>query len=100
MNSGIRTIHQNYPENIIDDTDDFFQYRSWILSGNKGKKLHPTTIKFTTAQLYGGSNYHVFTDIKLFSYIIPVQCNVQIINDSNAHAKGIGLVIIKIPPKT
>ena len=28
MNSGIMTIHQNNPENIIDDSEDFCQYRN------------------------------------------------------------------------
>ena len=82
MNSGIMTIHRNDPENIIDDPEDFFQYRSWIISGHKGKTLHPTTIKVTTAQLDGVSKYHVFADIKLSVYIVPVQCNVQILNGS------------------
>ena len=78
----------------------FFQYCSWLISGHKGKILHPTTIKVSTAQLIGESKSHVFTDIVIVSYIIPIQCNVQMINDSKAHAKGFGLVIIKIPPKT
>ena len=47
-------------------------------------------------QLDGVSNSHVFTDIKLFAYTRPVQCNVQIINVSKAIAKGFVLVIIKI----
>ena len=38
-------------KNIIDDTEDFHKYRIWLLSGNMGKTIHPTTIKFTTAQL-------------------------------------------------
>ena len=58
----------------------FHQYCSWLLIGHKGKTLHPTTIKVTTSQLDGGSNSHVFTDIKLFAYIKPVQFNVQILN--------------------
>ena len=28
MNSGVVSIHQNDPENIIDDPEDFQQYRS------------------------------------------------------------------------
>ena len=45
----------------------------------------------------GGSNSHVFTDIKLFTYIRPVQYNLQILNGIKAPEKGFGLVIIKIP---
>ena len=89
-------IHQNDSENIIDDPVDFCQYRIWLLSGNKGNTHHTPTIKVTTVQLDGVSNSHVFTDIKLFAYTRPVQCNVQIINVSKAIAKGFVLVIIKI----
>ena len=100
MNPDIMSIHRNDNENIIDDPEYFFQYCSLLISGHKGKTLHPTTIKVITAQLNGESKSHVFTDIIIVSYIRPLQCNVQIINDSKAHAKGFGLVIIKIPPKT
>ena len=89
-------IHQNDPEHIIDYPEDFFQYRSWHLSRQKGKTLHQTTVKVTTAKLDGGSNSHVFIDTKLFYYIRTVQCNVQIINGSKA-PKFFCLVIIKIP---
>ena len=82
MDSGIMSIHHNDPENIIDDPEDFRQYRSWLLSGNKCNTLHPTTITVTTSQLDVGSNSHVFTNIKLFTYIRPVQCSVQILNCS------------------
>ena len=51
------------------------QYRILLLSGHKGKKIHPTTIKVTIAQLDGGSKSHVFIGIKIFAYIRPVQCN-------------------------
>ena len=63
------------------------------------EKFHPTIIKVTTEQLNGRSNYHVFNDIKLFAYIRPVQCPVQILHVRKTPAKGFGLVIIK-PPKT
>ena len=58
---------------------------------HKDKTLHPTNIKVTTAQLDGGSNYHVLTNIKLISYIRPVQCNVKILNIIKAPEKGFGL---------
>ena len=54
MNSGLITVHNNGPEIFIDDTEYFFQYRSWLLSGHKGNTLHTTTIKSSTAHLYGG----------------------------------------------
>ena len=65
--------------------------------GHNGKKIHPTIIKAITEQLDGGYNYHVFTNTTMIAYIRPVQCNVQILNDSKAPAKGFGLVIIKTP---
>ena len=97
MNSGIMAVHQNGPENIIDDPEDFFQYGRLILSGQKGNTLHQTNIKVTTAKLDGGSNSHVFTKIKIFAYIRPVQCNVKILNGIKAPAKSFGLTIIKTP---
>ena len=33
----------------------------------------------------------------MFSYIIPVKCNVQIINGRKYPAKGFGIFIIKVP---
>ena len=45
----------------------------------------------------GGSNSNVFTGIKLFAYIRPVPCNVQILNGSLSTAKVFSLVIIEIP---
>ena len=54
MNSGLITVHNNGPEIFIDDTEYFCQYRSWLLSGHKGNTLHTTTIKSSTAHLYGG----------------------------------------------
>ena len=39
----------------------------------------------------------MFTGIKLFAYIRPVQCNVKILNGRKAPAKGFGLDIIKTP---
>ena len=50
-----------------------------------------------TAQLDGGSNYHVFTNITMFTYIRPVKCNVKIINGRASPSEGFGFVIIKIP---
>ena len=100
MNSGIMTIHQNDPEDIIDDPEDFCQYHRLLLNGHNGKTLHPTTIKFTTTQLYGVPNSHVLTDIKLFAYTRTVQCNVKVLNGSKAPAKGFGLVITTTPKQT
>ena len=51
------------------------------------------------AQLDGVSNYHVFTNIKMFAYIRPLQCNLKILNGSKSPEKCFGLVIIKIPKK-
>ena len=90
------TVYHNDPENFIDDSEYFFQYRSSILSGHKGNKLNPTTIKFITAQLDGESNSNVFTNITMFAYIRHVKCNVQFANVSKAPEKCFGLFIIKI----
>ena len=65
----------------------------------QGQKCHPTTIKVIIAKLDGGSNSHVFNKIKLFAYIRPIQCNIQIINGRKAPAKGFGLFIMKYPKK-
>ena len=51
--------------------------------------------KVTTTQLDGGSNYNMFTDIKLLDYIRPLKCNLQILNGIKYLAKSFGLVIIK-----
>ena len=95
MNSGLMTVHNNYLGNFIDDTEDFFQYSSWFLSGHKVNTPQPTTTHISTAQLNIGSIYHVFTGITIFNYIRPVKCNVKILNGSKYPAKGFGLVIIK-----
>ena len=93
------TVHNNYPENLIDGKKYFSQYNIWILSGHGGKTIQPTTTQFFTIQLERGKKSHVFTNIKMFTYIIPVKRNLQILNDSKALAKGFGLVTIKIPKK-
>ena len=92
-------VNQNDPENVIDGPKDFHQYRRLFLSEHKGKKLHPTNIKVTTAQLDVGSNSHTFTNIKIFTYIRTVEYNVKILNGRKSPAKGFGLFTIK-PPKT
>ena len=100
MNLGIMTINKNDPEHVIDNPKDFGQYHIWILSRHKEKTLQPTTIKFSTVQLYVGSKSHVLTEIKIFAYIRPVQWSAQIINYSKAPAKGFCLVIIKSSKQT
>ena len=52
MKSSIMPIHHNDKENIIDDPEYLFQYCSLLISGHKGKTLHPNTIQVSTAQLY------------------------------------------------
>ena len=91
INSGIMTINQNYPENIIHDPEYFCQYHRLILSVHNLKTLHPNYIKGTTAQLYGGSKYHVSTDIKLFTYIVPIKCNVKSSMSENSLQKVLAL---------
>ena len=48
------TVHHNVPEIFIDDTENFCQYHSWILSGHEGNRLIPTTNQVSTIQLDGG----------------------------------------------
>ena len=86
-------VHHNDAESFIDDPEDSCLYHIWLLSGHKGKTLHITTTQVSTIKLVGGSTSHVFTGIKMFTYIIPINCNVQIINRSKAPAKLFGLVI-------
>ena len=97
MNSGLMTVNHNNPEKFIDNTEDFCQYRSWLLSGHEGNIIHQTTTKVITEKLYEVSNSHVFTDITIFTYTRPVKCNVQILNGRKYSANGFGLVKIKIP---
>ena len=76
------TVHNNDPEKIIDDQEDICQYQIWLLSGHDGITLNWDTNQVSTAQLYVGPNSHVFTKIRMFTYIQPVKFNVQILNDS------------------
>ena len=97
MNSGLMTVCNNDVKHFIDDPEYSFQYRIWIISGNEGNTLNPTTTQVSTSQLDGVSNSHVFTDITICAYIIPVKCNIRILNARKCPTKSFGLVIIKIP---
>ena len=81
----------------IDDPEYFSQYRSWHKIGHEGKTLHPDTTQVSTAQLDVLSNSHMFIDITIFTCIIPVKCNVQILNGRKFPATVFVLVIMKIP---
>ena len=43
------TVYNNDPEFFIDDTEDFHQYRSWLLSAHEGNTPHPDTTQVRTA---------------------------------------------------
>ena len=58
--------------------------------------IQPNTTQYITAQLDEGSYSRVFTNIPIFTYIIPVKCNVQIINGRKAPEKGFGIVMVYI----
>ena len=75
MNSGLVTVHNNHPEKLIDDLDDFFQYCIWLLSGHEGNIIQKNNTQVRTSQLDGGLNSHVFTEITIFTYIRPVKWN-------------------------
>ena len=49
--------------------------------------------------MYGGSNYHMFNEMSMLTYIKPVKCNVEILNVSKDTEKVFGIIIIKIPPQ-
>ena len=97
MSSGLMTVHNNDPDNFIDDPEYFHQYPSWIISGHGGNTLQKNTNQVSTAQLDGGSKSHVFANITMFTYIRPEKWNVQILNGRKSPTKSFGLVIVKIP---
>ena len=100
MNSGLITVHPNNPENLIDDPESFGQHCSWLIIRHNVKTIPPTTTQSFNTQLDGRSNPHVFTYIKKFTYIIPVNYNVQIINVRKYPATFSGLVITKFQKQT
>ena len=100
INSGIINVLHKYPENFIDNQEHFRWHHSWILSEHKRNKSQTIPTQVKNVQLNGGSNYHMFTGITMFTYIRPVKFNVKIKNVSKSPSKGFGLVVIKIPKKT
>ena len=70
----------NGQENSFMKKNDFTQYHSLLLSGQKGNTLQTNTTQVITEQLDWDTNSHVFTYITMITYIITVKCNVQIIN--------------------
>ena len=76
---------------FIGDPEYFCQHRILLLSVHKGNTLHSTNTKVITAQLDVGSKYHLFTNITMFTYIIPVKFNVKILNGIKSPALGIHL---------
>ena len=88
-------VYHNDPDNFIDDQEYFSQYHYWLISEHKFANIKTSITHIINVQLYGRSNYHVFTNINIFTYIRPVNYNVQIINDSKAPEKYFGLDIIK-----
>ena len=65
----------------------------------RGTKNQTSPTEVRNAQFYVGSNSHVFTYINIFTYIWPINYNVQVINDNKVPAKCFSIVIIE-PPKT
>ena len=58
--------------------------------------IQPNTNQVITEQLHLGLESPFFTDITMFTYIIPVKCNIQTINGRKAPVKGFGIVIVYI----
>ena len=90
------TVTSNDPKTFSDDTEDLFQYFRLLLSGNKCNTIHRTITQVSTSLMDGGSNSHMFTNITMFTYIIPVKYNIQIFNGRKSSTKRFGLVIVKI----
>ena len=88
-------IHQNNTDNFINNIEYHFQYCSWIISEHDGNNIQTSPTHIINEKIYVVSNSQVFTVITMFTYIRPVNCNVQILNGSKSPAKGFGLVIIK-----
>ena len=73
MNLGIMTVHHNDPENFIDDLEDFFQYCSLLLCGNKDNKIPKNTTqsrktcskKFRKTIVSIGGHFYHFRDLVL-----------------------------------
>ena len=100
MNSDIMTLHHNEPENFISNPEYFRQYRRLILLEHRVPNNQTSPTQVINAKLDGVSNYQVFTNITIFAYIIPLNCNVKIINGSKSSAKVFGLVIISFQKQT
>ena len=73
MTSGLVYVSQNYTYNFIDEPEDFLQYHSWLLREQKGTNIQTNPTQFGNTQLYGVSNYHMFTEITMCTYIRPVK---------------------------
>ena len=82
-------VHHNDSENCIDDPEDFRQYCSWLLCAHKDKKNPTNKTRVSTPQLDGGSDYHMLTNINMFTYIRPLKCNVQVLSGNTAPEKGL-----------
>ena len=96
MDSVLVTIHHNDPEKFNDYLEDFRQYFSWILCEHECNNIQTSTTQVNNAQLEVGSKSHIFTNITMFNYIVPVRCNVKILSGRKSPAKGFVLVIIEI----
>ena len=89
MNSTLMNVHHNYPENFIDDPEEFCcEY--------KESKIQTSTTQVINSQLDVGSNYRMLTEITMLTYIRPLKCNVQILNGRRSPAKVFGTVIVTL----
>ena len=61
--------------------------------------IQTNTTQVITEQIHLGLESPFFTDITMFTYIIPVKCNIQTINGRKAPVKGSGIVIVYISKK-
>ena len=97
MNSGFVNVHHKKPNNFIDDPGYFSHYRRWLICEHKGNITRTNTTQVCIEQLDRGSKSHMFTGITMFTYIIPVKDNIQIINGRKSPAKVFSLIIKKTP---
>ena len=89
----VRTYIQSYSLSMIPDNLNALTRHSACTNDTPRNLLHGPVTDV-------GSNSHLFTNISIFTYIIPVKCNVQNSNGIKAPVNVFGLVMIKFHKQT
>ena len=97
MISGLMTVHHNFPENFIDDMEDFCRYCSWIICGYKGKKNRKIPPKLALPNCMEDQTPICSKKPICSLFIRPAKCNIKILNRSKDPAEGFGIIMVKIP---